>query len=59
VVDRLTLRIPDYPGNSMFQTLGNFDVDARASIALIDFERGCVLSLTGSARGDFGAEDAR
>ncbi|MEO8621561.1 MAG: pyridoxamine 5'-phosphate oxidase family protein [bacterium] len=59
VQDECTLRIPDYPGNSMFQTLGNFDVDARAGLALIDFERNRVLSLTGSARSEFGADDPR
>jgi predicted pyridoxine 5'-phosphate oxidase superfamily flavin-nucleotide-binding protein len=52
-----TLRIPDYPGNSMFQTLGNFEVDSRAGLALIDFERRRVLSLTGIAATGFGAED--
>jgi hypothetical protein len=51
------LRIPDYPGNSTFQTLGNLDVDARAGLALIDFERGRVLSLTGHAISAFGSDD--
>jgi uncharacterized protein len=52
-----TLRIPDYPGNAMYQTLGNFEVDARAGLALIDFERRRVLSLTGNAKAAFDAED--
>ena len=52
-----TLRMPDYPGNSMFQTLGNFEVDPRAGLALIDFERAQVLSLTGTASTVFHAED--
>lgn len=52
-----TLRMPDYPGNSMFQTFGNFEVDPRAGLSLIDFERGRVLSLTGNAATAFGAED--
>ena len=38
VVDATTLRVPDYPGNSMFMTLGNFEVDSRASLAVLDFE---------------------
>jgi predicted pyridoxine 5'-phosphate oxidase superfamily flavin-nucleotide-binding protein len=54
-----TLRIPDYPGNSMFQTLGNLAVDTRAGLALVDFERQRVLSLTGHATIEFGAEDVR
>jgi len=57
VVGARELRIPDYPGNSMFQTLGNFDVDARAGLALIDFDRGRTLSLTGRAASAFGTED--
>ncbi len=54
-----TLRMPDYPGNAMFQTLGNFEVDRRAGLALIDFERRRVLSLTGNAIVVSGAEDFR
>jgi len=53
-----TLRMPDYPGNSMFQTLGNFEVDPRAGLALFDFDRRRIVSLTGHARAVFGAEDA-
>ena len=52
-----TLRIPDYAGNGMYQTLGNFEVDPRAGVALIDFERRRVLSLTGRAQAAFGSED--
>jgi len=54
-----TLRIPDYPGNGMYQTLGNFEVDTRAGLAFVDFERRRVLSLTGNATTAFGAEDPR
>lgn len=56
--DEHTLRIPDYPGNGMYQTLGNFEVDPRAGLALIDFERRRVLSLTGNAVARFGVEDS-
>jgi hypothetical protein len=52
-----TLRIPDYEGNAMYQTLGNFAVDSRAGLALIDFDRRRVLSITGKARVEFDAED--
>jgi len=51
------LRIPDYAGNSMFQTLGNFEVDARAGVAFIDFERRRVLSASGHAELDFREDD--
>jgi predicted pyridoxine 5'-phosphate oxidase superfamily flavin-nucleotide-binding protein len=56
VVDATTLRIPDYPGNSMFMTLGNYEIDSRASLAALDFERGRVVAFSGSARLDFGVE---
>jgi hypothetical protein len=50
IVDATTLRVPDYPGNSMFMTLGNFEVDPRASLAVLDFERGRIVSFSGLAR---------
>lgn len=61
--DRLV--IPDYPGNMMFNTLGNLAADPRAGLLLVDFDGGGTLQLTGraaihwdpAARGDFpGAE---
>ena len=57
VVDDRTMRIPDYPGNSLFQTLGNFEVDSRCGLAFVDFERGRILAATGHALSEFGAED--
>jgi predicted pyridoxine 5'-phosphate oxidase superfamily flavin-nucleotide-binding protein len=59
VVDAGTLRIPDYPGNSMFMTLGNFAADARAGLAVLDFERRLIVSLSGTARLLFDVEDPR
>jgi predicted pyridoxine 5'-phosphate oxidase superfamily flavin-nucleotide-binding protein len=53
-----TLRIPDYPGNSMFQTLGNLAVDSRAGITFVDFDRGHALAASGHAVATFGDEDA-
>jgi predicted pyridoxine 5'-phosphate oxidase superfamily flavin-nucleotide-binding protein len=49
VVDAGTLQFPDYPGNTMFQTLGNLEVNPRAGLLFIDFERGTTLQLTGKA----------
>jgi hypothetical protein len=57
VVDTTTLRVADYPGNGMFMTLGNFEIDSRASLAVLDFERGRVVSFSGSARLRFEVED--
>lgn len=58
VVDERTLRIPDYAGNSMFNTLGNFVVNARAGIVFIDFARSRTLQLTGHADVLWDQEDA-
>jgi len=55
-----TLRVPDYAGNGMYNTLGNLWLDGRAGLALLDFERGEVLQVQGTARVLFDqAEDAR
>lgn len=44
------LVIPDYPGNMMFNTLGNLAADPRAGLLLVDFEHGGTLQLSGRAR---------
>ncbi len=49
VVDDTTLRIPDFHGNSLFNTLGNFAIDPRAGLCIPDFDGGQLLQLTGSA----------
>jgi hypothetical protein len=49
VVDAGTLEFPDYPGNTMFQTLGNLEINPRAGLLFIDFERGATLQLTALA----------
>jgi predicted pyridoxine 5'-phosphate oxidase superfamily flavin-nucleotide-binding protein len=41
---------PDYPGNTMFQSLGNIAVNPQAGLLFIDFKRGSTLQLTGRAR---------
>jgi hypothetical protein len=56
VLDAETLRVPDYAGNSMFLTLGNFEVDPRASLAVVDFDRARVVSFSGRARLRFTGE---
>lgn len=47
VLDGWTLRIPDYPGNSMYNTLGNFVVHPAAGLLFVDFERHATLQLVG------------
>jgi uncharacterized protein len=44
------LVMPDYPGNMMFNTLGNLAADPRAGLLLVDFEGGGTLQLSGRAR---------
>jgi hypothetical protein len=51
------LRMPDYPGNSMFNTFGNFAVDDRAGLTVVDFEGGRLLQMTGRAAVRFDEAD--
>ena len=44
-----TIRFPDYAGNSLFNTLGNLEVDPRVSILLPDFSNGRAFVITGTA----------
>jgi uncharacterized protein len=50
VVDARTLIMPDYAGNTMFQTLGNLQANPQAGLLLIDFAGGATLQLAGTAR---------
>jgi len=47
VLDDRTLRVPDYAGNSMFNTLGNFQSNPRAGLVFVDFDTARVLQMTG------------
>jgi uncharacterized protein len=44
-----TFRIPDYRGNSMLSSFGNFTINPQAGLAFVDYEDGKVLQLTGTA----------
>jgi predicted pyridoxine 5'-phosphate oxidase superfamily flavin-nucleotide-binding protein len=57
VVNPTRIRIPDYRGNSMFNTLGNFAVDDRAGAVVMDFEDGTLLQMTGTATLQFDQPD--
>ena len=50
VRDARRLRIPDYSGNNMFQTLGNITADPRVGLLFMDFDTGTTIQLTGRAR---------
>jgi uncharacterized protein len=49
ILNARSLRIPDYAGNSMFNTLGNLVVNPHAGLVFLDFERSRTLQLTGQA----------
>ena len=51
------LRIPDYPGNSLFNTFGNLAVDPRVGLCVPDFDGQRMLQLVGRARVLFGQDD--
>lgn len=45
-----TLSWPDYPGNAMFNTLGNLALDGRAGLVFPDWQSGAALQLAGEAQ---------
>ncbi len=58
VLDDLTLKVPDYQGNSMYNTLGNFMTNPKAGLLFVDFEMGKTLQITGEARIAWGETNA-
>lgn len=48
-VDDQTFRVPDYKGNSMFNTFGNLLLNNHAGIVFWDFEFGKLLHIMGTA----------
>ena len=50
IVNKRQLLIPDFKGNSMFNTLGNFESNENAGLVFIDFEANKLLQLTGTAK---------
>ena len=49
LLDQHRLRLPDYKGNSLFNTLGNLALDPRAGLLFMDFERLRLLQISGVA----------
>ncbi|PWI18389.1 pyridoxamine 5-phosphate oxidase [Streptomyces sp. Act143] len=49
----------DYPGNSMFLSLGNLAADPRAGLLFLDWTTGTTLQLTGEARTEFAGAERR
>jgi uncharacterized protein len=58
VLDERRLRFPDYPGNTMYMTLGNLESNPRAGLLFLDWETGDALQLSGRAAIDWSAERA-
>jgi uncharacterized protein len=56
VRDERTLELPDYPGNNMFNTLGNLVEHPHAGLLFVDFATGDLLQLTARAEVLFGPE---
>jgi uncharacterized protein len=52
-----SLWIPDYPGNSMFNTLGNLRLHPRAGLLFVDFGASQTLQLTGTTAIDLDARE--
>jgi predicted pyridoxine 5'-phosphate oxidase superfamily flavin-nucleotide-binding protein len=50
ILGERTLRMPDYAGNSLFNTLGNLELDPRVGLCIPDFAGQHLLQLTGRAR---------
>lgn len=48
---------PDFQGNNFFNTIGNLAADGRAGLLFIDFERGDLLHLSGTAGTDWDGPD--
>jgi len=50
VVNKSSLRLPDYPGNGLFNSLGNVVGDPQVGLLIPDFEQGRQLQITASAK---------
>lgn len=51
------IRMPDYPGNSLFNSLGNLLIDPRMAIATPDLRTGNVLQIAGRATVEWHGRD--
>lgn len=55
-VDGGDLWWPDYPGNNMFNSLGNITVDPTTALLFLDFTTGTALHLSGTATIEWDAD---
>jgi hypothetical protein len=54
-VEDNSVRWPDYPGNNMFNSLGNLSIDHTAALLFADFADGRTVHLSGTATVEWGA----
>lgn len=57
--DARTLVVPDFAGNSYFNTIGNLQRDPRAGLLFVDFDDGDLLYLTGSVEVVWDGDEVR
>lgn len=57
LVGNHTLRIPDYAGNSLYNTFGNIHINKNSGLVFWDFVNGRFLHLAGESRLDFSGQD--
>jgi predicted pyridoxine 5'-phosphate oxidase superfamily flavin-nucleotide-binding protein len=57
--DGQTLTIPEFSGNNHFNTLGNLEMNPQAGLLFVDFERGDLLMLSGTAEVIWDGEEIR
>ena len=50
LVNDKKIRWPDYPGNNLYNTFGNLDVNPHCGLLFIDFTANRILQLTGTAK---------
>lgn len=53
------LSFPDYPGNNMFNTLGNLTVNPRAGLLFVDFESSRALQVRGEVEIGWNGDERR
>jgi predicted pyridoxine 5'-phosphate oxidase superfamily flavin-nucleotide-binding protein len=56
-LDAHSLRVPDFTGNSLFNTFGNLLVNPRAGVTVMDFAKGRMLQMTGLATPEWNQPD--
>ncbi|MGV0849756.1 pyridoxamine 5'-phosphate oxidase family protein [Mycolicibacterium phlei] len=54
-----TLWWPDYPGNNMFNSLGNLAVDPAAAVLVVDFATGATVQVSGTGAVEWSGTDRR